>query len=170
MWALTLSCPKVVSYPYDTPNLLTQVCSDVCIEPELQPMFWEVLSMLPRTLKMACASTLPPMVSGEDSSKEHFSMSVSSIHILPPTGSLAWQHATANKSCLKSAYEQRVRQVEHSSFTPLVLSATGGMANNATTFYKRLASCLAVKWDHSYPLTMSWLHYRLNFSLLCSAI
>ena len=26
----------------------------------------------------------------------------------------------------KRAYEQRIREVEHSSFTPLVLSATGG--------------------------------------------
>ena len=47
----------------------------------------------------------------------------------------------------KRQYEQRVREVEHASFTPLVLSATGGMANEATTFYKRLVSCLATKWD-----------------------
>ena len=33
--------------------------------------------------------------------------------------------------------------VEHITFTPLVLSATGGMANEATVFYKRLTSCLA---------------------------
>ena len=29
----------------------------------------------------------------------------------------------------KRQYEQCVREVEHASFTPLVLSATGGMAN-----------------------------------------
>ena len=67
-------------------------------------------------------------------------------------------------------YEQRVREVEHSSFTTLVLSATGGMANEATTFYKRLASCLALKWDYPYSSTMSWLRCRLTFSLLRSAI
>ena len=44
----------------------------------------------------------------------------------------------------KRAYEQRIREIEHSSFTPLVLSATDGMANEANTFYKRLASCLAM--------------------------
>ena len=54
-------------------------------------------------------------------------------------------------------------EVEHSSFSPLVLSATGGMANEATTFYKRLASCLAMKRDYSYS-TMSWLRCRLTFS------
>ena len=39
------------------------------------------------------------------------------------------------ESLKKCAYNQRVREVEHSSFTPLVLSATGGMANEATTFW-----------------------------------
>ena len=35
----------------------------------------------------------------------------------------------------KRAYQQRIQEVEHSSFTPLVLSATGGMGNEATIFY-----------------------------------
>ena len=43
----------------------------------------------------------------------------------------------------KRAYEQRCREVEHASFTPLVMSATGGLAKEATIFYKRLASMLA---------------------------
>ena len=34
----------------------------------------------------------------------------------------------------KNAYEQRVREVEHASFTPLVFSATGGLGNEAKTF------------------------------------
>ena len=34
----------------------------------------------------------------------------------------------------KRHYEQQVKEVEHASFTPLVLSATGGMANEATVF------------------------------------
>ena len=42
----------------------------------------------------------------------------------------------------KRAYEQRIREVEHASFTPLVMSATGGLAKEATNFYKRLASPL----------------------------
>jgi predicted exporter len=70
----------------------------------------------------------------------------------------------------KRAYEQRVREVEHSSFTPLVLSATGGMGKEATTFFKRLASHLAEKWESHYSMTLGWLRCRLSFSLLHSAI
>ena len=60
------------------------------------------------------------------------------------------------------SYSQRIREIEHSSFTPLVLSATGGLINEVTVFYKRLASSmLATKWDQPYSST---------FSLLRSAI
>ena len=54
----------------------------------------------------------------------------------------------------KRAYEQRIREVEHASFTPLVISATGGLASEASTLYKRLASLLASKWDHPYSSTL----------------
>ena len=50
------------------------------------------------------------------------------------------------------------------------MSATGGMANQATRFYKRMASNLAAKSDQPYSTTMSWLRCRLTFSLLRSAI
>ena len=70
----------------------------------------------------------------------------------------------------KHAYQRRVCEVEHASFTPLVMSATGGMAREATVFYKRLASCLASKWDKPYSSTLHWLRCRVTFSLLRSAI
>ena len=70
----------------------------------------------------------------------------------------------------KLAYKQRIREVEHSSFTPLVLSATGGMGREATCFYKRLASMLARKWDYSFSTTLCWLRCCLTFSLIRSAI
>ena len=49
----------------------------------------------------------------------------------------------------KREYGQRVREVEHGVFTPLVLTSTGGMGREATVFYKRLADLLCSQWDHS---------------------
>ena len=69
----------------------------------------------------------------------------------------------------RRTYEQRIREVEHSTFTPLVFSATGGMAKQSTTFYKRLASLLADRWEQPYSSTLGWLRCRLSFSLLRSA-
>ena len=70
----------------------------------------------------------------------------------------------------KRAYTQRVWEIEHSSFTPLVLSASGRFAREATHFYKRLASRLADKWDQPYSLMMRWLRCTISFALLHSAI
>jgi len=60
--------------------------------------------------------------------------------------------------------------VEHATFTPLVMSASGGFAHEASIFYKRLASLLATKWGNSYSSVMGWLRYCLSFSLLHSSI
>ena len=70
----------------------------------------------------------------------------------------------------KRAYEERVREVEHGSFSPLVFSAAGGMGSIASIVYKRLASLLGEKRGNSYSSTLHWLRCRLNFSLLRSAI
>ena len=70
----------------------------------------------------------------------------------------------------KRAYGQRIREIEHASFTPVVMSATGGLAHEATYFYKRLASLLSHKWGDEYSIVMGWLRCSLSFSLLRSAI
>ena len=56
------------------------------------------------------------------------------------------------------------------SFTPLVFSATGGMAPAATIMYKRLASLLAEKRHQTYSKTISWLRCSIGFSLVRSAV
>ena len=70
----------------------------------------------------------------------------------------------------KRAYDQRIREVEHATFTPLVLSATGGLARQAAVFYKRLANLLSSKINQPYSKTINWLRCRLSFALLHSAI
>ena len=70
----------------------------------------------------------------------------------------------------RRAYGQRIREIEHGCFTPLVLSLTGGMGPAASVCYKRLASMLAQKRDQEYSSTMAWLRCSLNFALLRSSI
>ena len=151
-----------------TANLLTEVCNDVCIEPDLQPLSGEVLSG--SSSNTQDGARLDIAVNGFWGGR--FERTFLDVRVFNP-------HAPSNRHprCYrkhelekKRQYEQRVREIEHASFTPLVLSATGGMANEATVFYKRLASCLATKWDQPYSSTMSWLRCRLTFSLLRSAI
>ena len=89
----------------------------------------------------------------------------------PANRTLTTLHATKiMKTRKKTAYDQRIRKVEHVTFTPLVLSATGGLARQATVFYKRLASLLSSKFNQPYSHTMNWLRCRLSFALLRAVI
>ena len=70
-----------------------------------------------------------------------------------------------SKSTMESMYRrherekrrcyERILEVEHGSFTPLVFSAEGEMGFAGTVMYKRLASLLADKYAQSYSKTMS---------------
>jgi len=72
-------------------------------------------------------------------------------------------------STKKREYAQRVRDVEHGVFTPLVLSTTGGMGREAVTFYKRLAGEISRKEQKAYSVVMGWIRCRLSFAILHSA-
>ena len=171
-----LSCPKggFPSIRHNeirdlTANLLTEVCSDVRIEPDLQPV---AANVLPANCNSKEGARLDIAVNGFWGGRyERTYLDVRVFNPYAPSNSSRLSSCyRRHENLKKNQYESRLREVEHSSFTPLVLSATGGMAHEATIFYKRLASCLATKWDQPYSSTMSWLRCRLTFSLLRSAI
>ena len=99
----------------------------------------------------------------------HLLMFIFLIHLLHAASFLS---ACYNKhECMKNrAYGQRIREIEHASFTPVVMLATNRLAHEATYFYKRLASLLSHKWGDEYSVVIGRLQYSLSFSLLCSAI
>ena len=70
----------------------------------------------------------------------------------------------------KRSYGQRVIDVEHGSFTPLIFSSYGGYGREADRFLSNLADKLSLKKDISYGETVSWLRTKLSFCLLRSAI
>ena len=70
-------------------------------------------------------------------------------------------------SCAKGGFPS----ITHNEIRDITVTLpTEGMGNEATTFFKLLASLLAEKWDSHYSSTLSWLRCRLSFSLLRSTI
>ena len=53
----------------------------------------------------------------------------------------------------RRAYDERVREIEHGSFSPLVFSTAGGISTSTIVVYKRLASLIADKYK-SYSQTI----------------
>ena len=70
----------------------------------------------------------------------------------------------------KREYGERIKEVEHGSFTPLVFSSCGGMGQEAAVVVKKLADALAKKRIENYSRVVSWMRCCLAFSLARSAI
>ena len=114
---------------------------------------YRIMKQPTRRIKHASTSLLKDC--GMAALREHLWMCECSTEKLHPTLISRTPHPFS--SCYKRpvktktrANEQRVRKVEHTSFTPITLSATGGMANEPTHFYKRMASNLAAKWGQHF--------------------
>ena len=56
----------------------------------------------------------------------------------------------------------------YGSFTPLVMSATGGMSRDCPKFYVRLSEMVSEKRDVNYSTIATWVRRKITFSLIKS--
>ena len=155
-------------------SMLTEVCHNVCVEPELQPLTGE--EMLHKTANVEEGARLDIRASGFWGSRHEsaffdvrvFNPYAPSNH--RPTPAAVYRRHEMEK---QRSYEQRVREIEHSSFTPLVFSAVGGMGAAASVFYRRLASLLAEKQAQTYVCQdhrVAPMHPQLLFDAVCTHV
>ena len=152
-----------------TASLLREVTVNVGVEPTLQPLEGERLRY--RTANTEDGARLDVVASGIWGSQ--FERTFLDIRVFNP-------HVRSNKATSLSstyrrheqekrrAYEERVREVEHASFLPLVFSASGGCGRAADVFYKRLGKLVSEKRKDSFSTTMAWIRCVLSFSLVRS--
>ena len=147
------------------------MCHNVGSEPILQPVTGEQL--LHRTANREDGARLDIVAEsfwGRDRQRAFFDVRVFNPFAQSYRNTSLPQCYRQNELEKKRAYDERVREIEHGSFSPLVFSTTGGMGTTATVIYKRLASLIADKQNKPYSRTVHWLRCRLSFSLLRSAI
>ena len=68
----------------------------------------------------------------------------------------------------KTSYLHRVLEVEKSTFTPLVMSTTGGLGREFNKTLKQLAEKKAAKTGYSYDQCIRYLRLRLSFAMVRS--
>ena len=73
-----------------------------------------------------------------------------------------------NEKKKKKNYNERILEVEHGSFTPIVMSAYGGIGKEGNKFYNRLAELLAEKKNQQLSVMTSWIRRKLIFALINS--
>lgn len=174
--ALSCACGGLPSIRHNelrdiTAELLTEVCHNVGTEPALQSLSQEQLKH--RTANREDGARLDVVAEsfwGRDRQRAFFDVRVFNPIAQSHRNTPLAQCYRQNEQEKKRAYEERVREVEHGTFSPLVFSTSGGMGPIATVVYRRIASLIAEKQQQPYSRTLFWLRCKLSFSLLRSAI
>jgi hypothetical protein len=81
--------------------------------------------------------------------------------------------ASVYKSCgqaKRREYAERVEQVEDGSFTPMVMSSSGGMGPEMSIALKFLAAQISLKENSDYSTTVSVLRCRFSFAAARTAL
>ena len=172
-----LSCPRggFVTIRHNeicdiTGEILKEVCNDVEIEPHLQKITGEKfkfktsvtteearLDVAARGFWTRGSKAFADVKVFNPFAKRYSLMSSSSAH-------------RSNEQEKKRKYNERVLEVEHGSFTPLIFTCLGGMSVECNRFYKRLAEILSEKRDTPYNDTINWIKTKISFSLLRTTI
>ena len=149
-----------------TAELLSEVCNDVSIEPLLTPLSGEKFTHKTANTKADARVDVAARGVWMKGNRAYFDVRV--FNPLAPTyqnQTLKAAHKT-NESAKKREYGERVLNVEHGTFTPLVFTCYGGMAIECTRFYDRLSEMLSEKRKDPISVTKSWIRTKLSFCLL----
>ena len=154
-----------------TASLLKRVANNVAVEPHLQPVTGEQFRH--RCTIKEDQARLDVAASGIWGGR--FERTFIDVRVFNP-------HAPSNRSiplatCYakherekRRCYEQRILNVEQSSFVPAVFSSTGGMGKHAKALYNRIASLLADKSGETYSIVNAWIRCKLSFALLRASV
>ena len=64
------------------------------------------------------------------------------------------------------AYNSRIMNVEHRTFTPLVFSLTGGKGPEASMFYKHIAQRISTKTEENYDRVLSLINCEISILIM----
>ena len=153
-----------------TANLLSEVCNDVTVDPHLAQVTGERFKN--KTANDSDEARLDVSARGfwVRGCKAYMDIRVFN----PVAKSYSNQTLKAahlqNEREKKRQYNERVLQIEHGSFTPLVFSCLGGMSPECQIFYKRLTGMIADKRKCEISVTASLIKAKISFSLVRMSI
>ena len=71
-----------------------------------------------------------------------------------------------NEQEKKRAYNERILQIDHNTFTPLVFSINGSIGKECQKFYSHLAQMISKKRDLLQSIYSHWIRTKVCFGLL----
>ena len=159
-------------------EFLTEVCPNVSSEPALQPISGETFSHRIANTDDGARLDVKEFLGDCSRSCAFFDIRAFNSHApsnCKTTSAACYRRHEQEK---RRMYKKKIGEVEHGSFTPIVLSSSGGWGPSATVAFKRLASLLSnppftralLKWGEPglNPLctfhmgTAKWVHPSLD--------
>ena len=150
-------------------KLLDEACYDVRIEPPLTPLTGEVL---PHTTNTDDEARLDIVARGF---WLEWMMAFFDVKVFNPFAKTYLnKNLNAvfddNEKCKKTKYNQRVIDIEHGSFSPIVLSAFGGFGRETERFVSRLVGKIAEKKDMPNSTVSNYIRTKISFVLVKSQV
>ena len=150
-------------------DVLSEVQNDVAIEPVLMPLTGEEL---PQSANITDEARLDISARGfwQDGQRAFFD-----VRVFNPFAPTHLQSSLAkcfekNEREKKRKYNQRIIQIEHGTFSPLIFTPYGGVSRETEHFTKTLSAKLAEKRDVPYATVINWMRSKISFALIRSAI
>ena len=139
-----------------TAEILDEICNDVKIEPLLQPLNGEMFSKRSaiRTDDARADVAARGFWTRGQMAKCHRNQTLQAVH----------------RKNENEKNNDRIINVDHGSFTPLVFSCYGGMSRECSRFYSHAAELLSEKRKLPKGFVSCWLKTRFNFSLIRSCL
>ena len=153
-----------------TADLLAEVCKDVAVEPILESLSGETFELASAIRSDEARLDVSARGFWTRGQRAFFDVKVFDPNAQRYSGQSLSQCYITNEKDKKRAYNERVREVENGTLTPLVFSCYGGMSSECSHFFKRLCSLLAEKRDENLSLTTSWVRRKISFALLRSCL
>ena len=146
-----------------TATLLKEVCKDIRVEPQLEELTGEILH--------------PSTITGNEARLEicargfwqadqmaFFDARVCKRYVNQEIS----KTYEVNEREKKKLYNERILQIEHGSFTPLVMSAAGGIGREYKKFFARLAEMISYERGTSHSVMAAWVRRKITFLLIKS--
>ena len=150
-------------------RLLDEVCHGVQTEPHLEPVTGEVLppgsniqdearlDIVALGFWLRYAKALFDVKVFNPFAQSHLRQSLESVF-------------RQNERAKKTSYNSRVIQIEHASFTPIVMSALGGFGKETERFVSKLIEKHAEKRDIDQSVAANYIRTKVSFALVRSQV
>ena len=149
---------------------MSHVLKDVQCEPPLQPLSGE--HVLPPSANTETDARVDIRARGFWTSQQnaYFDVRVTYPHAQSYLSKSLSSLLQSIENTKKRHYSDRINQVDHGTFTPLVFSSCGGMGVETCIALKRLASLIAEKTGEKYCQIISLLRVRISFALIRASL